>query len=211
MNLLRKLFNNKKSTTQNSGIVKDLSLIIKLITPEDPSKWSGFAVHSYLEKASFYDENFYTYNDMRMIFPLKSLKRTSRYSSFFVWEIDLKEYNKVYNSKEMRFIKNELRECLSLLKENKDDPSFSYLISKYELTLHTILNTLHESREISGYIDDRVKSKSIELLIDFSARVFECNVEKEEKKKRDLKATNDSLLKRLDDEEEYVNKFIKCI
>lgn len=120
------------------------------------------------------------------------------------YEYDLKEFNRLFTSPISLWSKS----CQNILNNLLDNQQITILLMKFEPSFRTLYEVLKESREYTGEHSQEVLSKAITILQSFKNEYtsLEVNIKNNERKlKEDMdKATNKSLIERLDFELEYI-------
>lgn len=213
LRFLKKIFYKQNETELEDNILKDLEKIIGLFVPElDPSELDDFNVYKYLGKITFRTDTDYTSNKMKKLTKLESLRieHIFKFSNEIRWEADYNEYKRVHldKSPNSKFIERNVKNALNLLSQNFKNSFYSYVILQYSTSIHIVLSTLKDSKELNGFIDAEVERASFKILKNFSEGVINCEKEYRDYLTRDKEAANKSHLERLAIEDEYVNNFI---
>lgn len=87
---------------------------------------------------------------------------------------------------------------------------FIYIVNQYELSLHTALETIKENKEYNdGKVDPIIEERAERIFLLFLLALEEKIQENKEIEKLHRKATVESHLERLDNEIDYIDKFIR--
>lgn len=88
--------------------------------------------------------------------------------------------------------------------------NFLYIVNQYELSLHTALETIRENKEYNnGHVDPIVEQRAERIFILFLLALEEKVQENKEIERLHKKATVESHLERLDNEIDYIDRFIR--
>jgi hypothetical protein len=121
-----------------------------------------------------------------------------------IYEYNLKEFNRLFS----RPIFQSIKSCQHILNNLLDNQQITILLMKFEPSFKTLYEVLKESKEYTGEHSQEVLSKAITILQSFKTeyKTLKVNIKNNQKKlKEDMdKATNKSLIERLDFELEYV-------
>lgn len=152
----------------------------------------------------------YSEAKVRKHIKLDSLKIIRESMSNIRWEADYHEFKEKFESPKIEY-GNHLRVLADFVKENYHITDYHYVFNKYEDSINIVLNTVREDKqENSGIISDEILEKSQLIINRFEVAFDE---KKEEIKLLDTlqsKATQKSLIGRLDSELEFIDKFIEA-
>jgi hypothetical protein len=174
----------------------------------DPRDLTDFEEYHYSKIITFKSPEL---NNMKRVIPLKTLKkRLALTNGDCIWQANYDEFLKVYKKDETReIIRKYLKPSLLLLKEKKNNEFFQYTISKYELSIVTVYETLKESIDFNGDVPAELKKEILKILLTFSSSIQKCEKEKDNYIQRDKSSFNVSLVNRLKMENEFIKKHIK--
>ena len=147
--------------------------------------------------------------------PLKSLKFIKKtISSYYVWEVDYKEYKQIYHKLNIKalfasfydeskgsfknYINEDLKSTFDFLTLHKNDHHCNYVMKKYEITIFTVLDTILEAIRINDCVTEEIKCKSKKLLDEFISDVNQIKNEKEQLQILEKTSMNQNLESRLD-------------
>jgi hypothetical protein len=174
----------------------------------DPRELPNFHEYRSIKEITFKSPEM---DNMKRVIPLSTLKRKLALTNGdYIWEANYDEYVKVYKKDESaETIRKYLKPSLLLLKEKKNNEFFQYTISKYELSIVAVYETLKESIDFNGCVPAELKKEILKILLTFSSSIQKCEKEKDNHIQRDKSSFNVSLVNRLKMENEFIKKYIK--
>lgn len=202
----------KKNSILKTGIAEDLIKICRLTVPS--FNLSDHA--SRVSESSFADEIEFRFE--LNADKVRELMRDSDveinmelchdlpYARISIWKMPIDEYNKLFRTHYLKFIKEKVEPLILLLEENLSNPYYQFIFIKYELSVSTIATTFEEAIELNGEVGQELKDKAVNILSKFVFEIEEKKKELKELKKRDKEAINKSLLERLQFEEDFISR-----
>ena len=203
-------WNRKKKVEKNVIDIyqKSLNLLYEKIDPKD---LPGFVEYRGINEIGFRSP---VIKNMSRAVPLESLKKASSYSNGdILWEASYSEYVSVYSGDDddeiLQAIKEHLNPALLLLKEFFNNEYYQFTISKYEISIGMVYETLKESMEFNNEIPNKLKEETLKILLKFSSSIEKCEAERKKHIERDCSSFNKSLIERIKLEDEYIKKFVE--
>lgn len=192
-------------------LARDLKLIASLLGKEFPKDMvTDFYTLKSEGKINFYTKGVTEKEIMNKV-KLKSLKVERRWESIdtILWRASHEEYRKVYQSKHMRYA-NVVRELLRLVEKNLDNPEYSYTFCKYEDSIYIVASTLKDEYENNDdVISEEVFQKAKVIIEKCGQAIMKKYRELEHIEELQKEAVNKSLINRLDNEIEFIDKYIE--
>lgn len=125
------------------------------------------------------------------------------------WEIDVKEYRRVYESNFVEFA-DAVRELLKFVKKNFDNSDYFYTFCKYEDSVHIVADTLKDELDNGdGEIGDAVFQKAKAILSRCAHAINNKKDEIEYIEELQREAVRKSLENRLEEELDFMNNYIE--
>lgn len=180
-------------------------LIVKGKLKNNPKNYLFFSDMSYDNKIKFESKSRIKAGEVK----LKSLEfREKDHHGYYIYHASREEYLSVYESKLFSYIDHVFKLAAEKVKSDERG-HYSLLLSKYELSFVSVINTIDECIEIAGFVDEEIQDKCISILSEFVKHI---DKHEEEIKKRwleELDVVKKSLTERLDTELEYINTYAK--
>lgn len=124
----------------------------------------------------------------------------------YVVECDYKEYAMLYRNPYYNYIEEEVKPVLERVVQKKEDQMIRYMLISYEITFTNIANTIKDCHEINGHMTKEVADRIKVLMDKFIADVVKHEEELKQIALEQKKRLNKSLIERLDEEIEVMNR-----
>lgn len=123
------------------------------------------------------------------------------------YSMSIKEYRKYYGEESFNFfLENDLSKAISIIKA--DEANYNYLMGRFELSIMTIRNTLMESQDLDGIPTIEAMDVAKKILSAFTQMILEKDEEIRKLKEEMDEASRKSHVQFLNQELEYVEKFV---
>ena len=185
----------------NTTLARDLKLIADLLGKEFPKHISQNIRGDNGRRIDFRSEG-HSIRNIKNEVNLKSFRVDNDLSNIDIvyWSVDISEYKTVYESKYKQYAKS-VREF--------DNPIYYYIFSKYEDSIYIVANTLKDVYEHNGGLDDEVFQKVYVIIWKFKVALEEKTGELKHIEKLQHQAVSKSLIDRLDNEIEFIDKYLE--
>lgn len=193
----------------NTTLARDLKLIGDLLGKEFPKHISPNIRGGNGRRIDFRSEG-YSIRNIKNEVNLKSFRVDNDLSNIDIvyWSVDISEYKTVYESKYKQYA-NSVRELLATVEREFDNPTYYYIFSKYEDSIYIVANTLKDVYEHNGGLDDEVFQKVYVIIWKFKVALEEKTSELKHIEKLQHQAVSKSLIDRLDNEIEFIDKYLE--
>lgn len=205
----QQIYNEEEDYRYETTLVRDLKIISDLLGKEFPHHIADRNVNRYGE-IRFRSDGF-SIKEIRKAVGLKSFSVEHDFSNIgtVYWTVDKNEYEKTYETKYTSYA-NTIRKLTDLIERNFDNPDYFYVFCKYEDSIYIVANTLKDEYENnSDEISDDVFQKSKIIIEKTGQAILKRYRELEYIEELQKEAVSKSLINRLDDEIDFMDKFIE--
>lgn len=127
---------------------------------------------------------------------------------YYAYTADRDEYELVFNSRLKIYVDETFKKSVEKI-QNHSGSAYDSILNKFEISFVSTLNTIQECTNITGFIDEEIQTKCIEILAKFVEKVDEIEDKITEDILKDYQVYMSSLNERLDTELEYLNEYVK--
>lgn len=192
-------------------LVKDLEQIANLLSKEFPRKiFHKIDKFKYRNKIHF-RSNYGSKKPIQRNMGLKSLVIDREWEAIdeIWWEADLDEYERVYEGRGHSY-SILVRKLKNFIKDNYDNTAFQYTYCKYEDSINIVMNALKDDKDNNdGEISDEVFQKSKLIINKLGRAIGEKQQEIEHIEQLQKEVVRKSLIGRLDNELEFIDKYLE--
>ncbi|MGG0667774.1 hypothetical protein ABE073_04510 [Lederbergia citrisecunda] len=191
-------------------LARDLNTIADLMGREFPKNIARNSWKQDSKRIEFRSED-YSVKEIKKAINLDSFKIENDYSNIgtVYWSLEISEYEKVYKSKHSYYA-NVVRKLLKIVKDNIDKPDYFYVFCKYEDSIHIVATTLKDDyNNNNGEINEEVFQKAKTIIEKCGETIVKRYKELEHIEELQKEAVSKSLINRLDNEIDFIDKYIE--